>query len=195
MSQVGFLRYKRKDFGGLDDFLKTIELEVKPRVAALAPVDPANQAIFGHSFGGFAVLRALFVEPNAFRTFIIASPPIFWDHNTVLADQGKFAAAVNSGHAAPPVLVTMGGEESTPPELPASGRTVENARKLVTWLKTLHSSAGYTVEDYAVFDKTRHVYSPWPALSRGIAFAFPGNQSGAKTLQGARGQSTRKRLI
>jgi len=174
MQRQGFPKYKHDDFGGLDDFLKTIETEIKPRVAALAPIDSGNQAIFGHSFGGFAVLHALFVEPNAFRTFIIASPAIFWDNKIVLADEEKFAAAVKIGQASPRVLVAIGGEESTPPDLPASWAMVENGRDLVTWLKTLHGSPSYVVEDYAVFDKIGHVYTPWPALARGISFAFSG---------------------
>jgi ferri-bacillibactin esterase len=59
--------------GHVDEFLKTIESEVKLRAAALAPIDRANQAPVGHSFGVLAALHALFVEPNAFRAFIIAS--------------------------------------------------------------------------------------------------------------------------
>jgi hypothetical protein len=116
----------------------------------------------------------LLEEPNAFRTFIIASPAIFWDNKVILRDKEKFATAVNTGHASPRVLVAIGGEESTPPDLPASWGMVENGRDLVRWLKSLHGSAGYTVEDYAVFDKTGHVYTPWPALARGVSFAFSG---------------------
>lgn len=168
-------KYRMENFGGMDDFLKTIEAEVKPRVAALVPIDSGNQAIFGHSAGGSTVLHALFVEPDAFRTFIIASPAIFWDNKVVLADRDKFATAVNTGRAAPRILVTMGSEESGP-ELPARWAMVENGRDLVAWLKTLHGSSGYLVEDYAVFDKTSHVYSPWPALARGVAFAFAGGR-------------------
>jgi uncharacterized protein len=174
MSQQGLPKYRSKDFGGLDDFLKTIETEVKPRVAALVPIDLANQAIFGHSLGGFAALHALFVEPDAFRTFIIASPSIFWNNKAVLADKDKFAAAVNSGQASPRVLVAIGADESTPTELPSNWAMVGNGRDLVAWLKTLHGGPNYVVEDYAVFDKTTHAYSPWPALSRGISFAFSG---------------------
>jgi alpha-beta hydrolase superfamily lysophospholipase len=52
--------------GGVDDFLQVIEKEIKPRVAALVPVNAGNQALFGHSIGGLAVLRALFTEPMRF---------------------------------------------------------------------------------------------------------------------------------
>jgi len=60
----------------MDDFLKVIETDMKPRVFALAPVDRGNQTLFGHSFGGLTVLEALFREPGAFRTFVAASPSI-----------------------------------------------------------------------------------------------------------------------
>jgi predicted alpha/beta superfamily hydrolase len=178
---------KSENVGGLDDFLKTIETDVKPRVAALASVDSTNQALFGHSLGGLAVLHALFVEPNSFRTFIIASPSIWWNKKAVLADEATFMATVNAGRANPRVLITVGSEESTAPKRPASWkmdpaaieaamhrlRMVENVADLVEQLKALHASDGQIVEDYAVFDKQNHTISPWPALARGIPFAFP----------------------
>jgi predicted alpha/beta superfamily hydrolase len=175
-SHDGFPKWPKEHFGGLDDFLKIIETEVKPRVAALAPIDPDNQAIFGHSFGGYAVLHALFNEPNAFRTFIIASPALFWDNKHVLADREKFATAVKEGRASPRVLVTVGSEEK-PPAFPPDWAMIENGRALVTWLKSLHGSADYQVEDYAVFAGVSHSFSPWPALARGVSFAFAARQS------------------
>jgi predicted alpha/beta superfamily hydrolase len=176
MSRQGFPKWDSANFGGLDEFLKTIETEIKPRIAALAPIDPNNQAFFGHSFGGYAVLHALFVEPNAFHTFIIASPSIFWDNKEVLADRERFAAAVKAGRANPRVLVTMGSDER-PPDLPAGWSMIENGRELVTWLKTLHGQPGYEVADYAILDNTSHVFAPWPALARGVAFAFPARRT------------------
>ena len=86
----------------------------------------------------------------------------------------------------PRVLVTIGSTESTAPKVPASwgvdpadlealihrARMVENGSELVARLKALHGSAGYVVADYAVFDKESHATSPWPALVRGISYAF-----------------------
>jgi len=71
--------------GGLDEFLTILKSEVIPRVAGLVRIDDANQAIFGHSLGGLAVLHALFRDPNGFRTFIAASPSIWWSRRAVLA--------------------------------------------------------------------------------------------------------------
>ena len=174
-----------QNVGGLDDLLKIIEVDVKPRVAALTHIDAANQALFGHSFGGLAALHALFVEPNAFRSFIIASPSIAWNNKRVLADEDGFASTVNTGLAKPRVLITVGGEESTPEKFPASWgidnaaadaylrklRMVESANELVLRLQQLHGMWPYLVEG-AVFDRQGHSASAWSALARGISFAF-----------------------
>jgi hypothetical protein len=160
---------------------------VKPRVAALTHIDSANQVLFGDSHGGLAALHALFVEPSAFRTFIIGSPTtIWWNNKAVLADEAKFAATVSAGQASPRVLVTMGGLESTPLRFPPSwglnsnmaafihmARMVENADELVKRLKAVHGGPSYEVADYVVFDKLSHAISPWPALAWGVFFAFP----------------------
>src|SRR5262245_51135485 len=44
----------RSGGGGLDAFLRVIEDEVKPFVAARYRVDPAKQSIYGYSLGGLA---------------------------------------------------------------------------------------------------------------------------------------------
>jgi predicted alpha/beta superfamily hydrolase len=180
---------KSLNVGGIDAYLEMIEKDVKPRVARLIHIDAQNQAIFGHSLGGLTALHALLTEPNAFRTFIIASPSIWWNGKAVLHDKTRFETLITSGQAHPRVLVTMGSEESTPPqEVPASwgitsselaeelrkARMVANGSELVDWLKSLHGDPAYWVEDYAVFDGFTHGTSSWAALSRGVQFAFPG---------------------
>jgi predicted alpha/beta superfamily hydrolase len=180
------------DFGGLDDFVKTIETEVKPRLIAIAqtdhvPLDLNNQTLFGHSLGGLAVVDALFTEPKAFRTFVAASPSIWWANKAVLDKETAFKAEVASGAVAPRILITVGGEEETVPKLPpamaAQQATVEaevkmasmitNACALAGRLKALHGAAGYEVADCAVFPGQAHGISVWPAIGRAVSFAFP----------------------
>lgn len=187
----GIPKESSRNVGGLDDFLSMIETEVKPRVAAFTPINAANQALFGHSLGGLAALHALFVEPNAFRTFIIASPSIWWNNKAVLADEWKLVAAVKSRHAQPRVLVTVGSEEGTFVIAPGSSdadeaaaadyarkiRMIENVGDLVASLKALPGGPDYRV-DRAVFDNEGHSASAWAALSRGIPFAFADNVAG-----------------
>jgi predicted alpha/beta superfamily hydrolase len=177
--------YTSANVGGLDQLLKTIEVDVKPRVAALTTIDTSNQALFGHSLGGLAVLRALFTESQAFRTFIVASPSIWWNNRVVLKGEAAFVEAVKAGKATPRVLVTMGSEESTPPKTAIPGMDaktvaamiarssmVDNAGQLTARLKAVKGAAGYEVGDYAVFADQGHGISVWPAIGRAVEFAF-----------------------
>ena len=158
------------------------------------PVNSADQALFGYSIAGLAVLRALFTEPTAFRTFIAASPSIWWDADAVLAGERKFAQAVQSGQASPRVLITAGADEpdspnppqsfiaSLPPDQAASlgvyvrmasqwSGMVSGARDLAARLEGLHGSAGYTVK-FVAFDGEGHASVQPSALNRGMHFAF-----------------------
>jgi predicted alpha/beta superfamily hydrolase len=174
------------DVGGLDDFLKVIEAEIKPRVRELAPVDISNQVLFGHSLGGLASLHALFVEPDAFCTFIVASPSIWWNERSVLASEPSFTASVNSGQARPRALFTVGALEDEPPahldpplvvtaetaKFFARTQMVQNGRELVDRLKALKGEPPFEVADYLVFAGQGHGVSAWSALAAAIVFAF-----------------------
>jgi predicted alpha/beta superfamily hydrolase len=67
-------------YGGGDAFLRVIEEEVKPFVAARYKVDSIQQIIYGKSLGGLIVLRSMFRNPTSFSTYIAASPAIWHNH-------------------------------------------------------------------------------------------------------------------
>ena len=162
--------YTREDIGGVDDFLKTIEVEVKPRVYALADathlqVNRGDQTLFGHSLGGLAAVEALFTEPQAFRTFVAASPSINWVDRKVLQKADAFEAQVKSGKITPRILFTVGANEP--------GQMVGDACELAGRLKAVRGAAGYEVADCAVFAGQEHGLAPWPAIGRAVSFAFP----------------------
>jgi ferri-bacillibactin esterase len=180
--------------GDVDAFLQVIEREIKPKVEALVPIDRNNQALFGHSTGGLAVVRALFTEPNAFRTFIAAIPSLWYDGATVLQGEKRFAAAVTSGQAAPRVLVTVGALEPdnlgpnkddlakfTPEQraaivpyakmLASWPGMISGARNLAAQLRALNGKPGYDVE-FELFPGQNHPNSVYPAIHRALQFAF-----------------------
>jgi uncharacterized protein len=184
----------REDKGHVDAFLSVIEKEIKPKVAAIAPIDKSNQALFGHSLGGLAVIRALFTEPNAFRSFVAASPSLWYDGGAIFDGEKKFAAAVKSGAAAPRILITNGALEvdnTSPPrdyiatlqgsqraEMVAYAKMRDGwpgmktgARALVTRLKALSGKPGYTVNYMLIADED-HDPSAFVAIGRAITFAF-----------------------
>jgi len=182
----GLFAPKVQDVGGLSDFLTVLKSEVMPHVASVVEVDAQNQAIFGHSLGGLAVLHALFSDPNAFRTFIAASPSIWWNDRAVLAGEAAFSAAVRVGSASPRVLITMGGDEDVEPALPpelnvdssavvravARHRMVGNARELTVRLQELSGTSFYQVADYLVFPQLGHSLAAWPSIAYAIQFVL-----------------------
>jgi len=90
--------------GGAGQFLAFIEDELKPWVASRTRIDPSRQALCGHSFGGLFALYALFTRPLSFRTFIAASPAIYWEDRAIDRFLEAFEAAVPHGLTADMIL-------------------------------------------------------------------------------------------
>jgi predicted alpha/beta superfamily hydrolase len=170
--------------GGIDAFLEMIEIEIKPRIAALAAIDEGGSALFGHSLGGLAVLHCLFTRTAMFRNYIAASPSIWWADSAVLQGEKSLEAALARGDVNARILVTMGADESTPLRLPPGrdpaeafallryAAMVENGRALVERLSAKAKAPGFEVAGYAVFEHQGHGISVWPAIGRAVEFAF-----------------------
>lgn len=77
--------------GGADAFLELITRQAMPRVAALAPVDPARQALWGHSYGGVFVLHVLFTRPQAFAEYGAADPSLWWGDGQLSREEAAAA--------------------------------------------------------------------------------------------------------
>ncbi|QKD06768.1 alpha/beta hydrolase [Mesorhizobium loti] len=90
--------------GGAGQFLTFIEDELKPWVASRTRIDEKRQALYGHSFGGLFALYALFTRPHSFRTFIAASPAIYWEDRAIDRFLETFEAAVPDGLTANVIL-------------------------------------------------------------------------------------------
>ncbi|MCG5236921.1 alpha/beta hydrolase [Xanthobacter oligotrophicus] len=83
--------------GGADAFLAFIEDELKPAIAASFKVNPARQALMGHSFGGLFTLHVLFTQPEAFSTYVAASPSVWWANGAIAQEEAAFARHL-AGH-------------------------------------------------------------------------------------------------
>lgn len=95
--------------GGADAFLDLIERRIRPAVAARVPLDPNQQTLWGHSFGGVFVMHALFTRTGAFQTYAAGSPSMWWHNGHIERESMRFAAH-NAGNPAR-VLIHLGGEE------------------------------------------------------------------------------------
>lgn len=100
-------------YGKMDDYLDMLDQEIKPRVADIAPIDPQDQTLMGHSLGGLTTLHALFRRTASFQHFVAIAPSIWWNAREVLDHEAAFVERVRRGEVRARALVSVGGLEST----------------------------------------------------------------------------------
>jgi predicted alpha/beta superfamily hydrolase len=184
-------------FGGAAPFLEFLRHDLRDAIANAYPINTHRQTLFGHSLGGYFVLHALFVAPDAFAAYVAASPAIWWDDKSLRAEESAFTARTRSGTQTD-VLITVGGLEqelgaadtalmtkmySMSPaafggatleqalahirESQAKNRMIDNARETADRLK----ASGMPVS-FVVFDGDNHRTEVPSALSRTLPLAL-----------------------
>ena len=161
--------------GGGDEFIRVLLEEIKPLVESQYHVDKGRQIIYGKSFGGLLVLHLLLVHPEAFQTYIAASPAIHWDNSSVLAGEKDFLQKIKTNNLQLKVLITSASEEQyrgSDPKLQAEDvyRMVDNASELASRLaKASPQNLSVT---YAIFPDETHNSVSLAALGRALYFAL-----------------------
>ncbi|WP_313025284.1 alpha/beta hydrolase [Pseudomonas lopnurensis] len=100
---------RRRPAGGAAQFLELIETRIKPQVEARQPVDRRRQGLWGHSYGGAFVLDTLFTRPQAFQSYIAASPSLWWQSGLLLQIEQRLPT-----DTAARLLILRGGDEARP---------------------------------------------------------------------------------
>jgi len=174
------------DYGGADQFHRFMMEELRPRIAAAYSVDAADQSLIGYSFGGLFALNVLFRHPDAYRTYVLGSPSIWWNDREVLKGEKGFAAQVRAGTVTPRILITSDQWEQDPasPDIPKDGpqrdvalkemsgaRMVDNARELANRLAALRGPKDYKVR-YVFFPEETHLTGMPASGIRGLVFAL-----------------------
>lgn len=180
---IASMKAKASDFGGIDAYLRVLDEEVKPRVAASVALDPGDSVLMGHSLGGLTALHALFRRPRSFRQYVAVSPSIWWDDGAVLGHERGFAEQAARGEVDARLLLTVGALESTHrhvPGLPADEATmramaegcrmVENTVELGARLAAL-DAPGLVVET-VVHAGDDHNTVPPAGIARGVMFSM-----------------------
>lgn len=69
--------------GGSEDFIEFIEKEVKPLIESSYPTLP-HSTLIGQSLGGLLATEILLKKPDLFDDYIIVSPSLWWDNESLL---------------------------------------------------------------------------------------------------------------
>ena len=175
-----------EDYGGSELFSRFLVEELRPGIASAYAVSASNQTLYGHSWGGLFTLTVLFKHPASFRTFVASSPSIWWNKRSVLSDEPNFAQRIETGEAAPRVLITVGSAEQDVPEtlppgmtraqverLLSESRMVDNARELAARLQQVEGGPGYVVRFHA-FEGENHLTATSASIGRALTFALEG---------------------
>jgi predicted alpha/beta superfamily hydrolase len=170
---------RQRDFlpPGSDAFLDLLQAEILPAISDCVPCDPARRAIFGHSFSGLLVLRALFSRPLLFSRYVAASPSLWWNDREALGDADHFLANPPPEASRLRLLLTAGGLESDDPMADEARRAKLRERALRANIQELArrlavlGPRGPTV-DIAEFPGENHASVIPAAVSRALRFAL-----------------------
>lgn len=119
--------------GGVDAFLDLLEQRMRPMVAGVAAVDPHRQTLWGHSYGGLAVLHTLFTRPGMFSGYAAASPSLWWNDGAILREASGLQQRLGESH--PRLLLMRGTDEPANPREPVEGDAERPMRGLVSDLE------------------------------------------------------------
>ncbi|MFJ2985783.1 MULTISPECIES: alpha/beta hydrolase [unclassified Pseudomonas] len=114
--------------GGVDAFLDLLTQRMRPMVAGVAPINQHQQTLWGHSYGGLAVLHALFTRPGAFSHYAAASPSLWWHDGAIVREAQGLQQRM--GNSRPTLLLMRGGDEPAHPRAEVKGDVQRPAREL-----------------------------------------------------------------
>jgi len=114
--------------GGVDAFFDLLTQRMRPMVAGVAPIDLQRQTLWGHSYGGLAVLHALFTRPGAFSDYAAASPSLWWHDGVIVAEAQGLQGRL--GDHRPTLMLMRGSDEPANPRAQVKGDVERPAREL-----------------------------------------------------------------
>lgn len=153
--------------GGAEDFFGFLETTVKPTVGRIVAIDPARQALFGHSYGGLFTLYAATTHPDAYAAYAAASPSLWWNGEAMMradlrplvsAHPKMLVTAAEYDQADDPLTERPGHQEKL-----QERRMVDNARRFAARL----SEAGLPTEA-VVFPGESHGSVVPAAIARAV---------------------------
>lgn len=93
--------------GGSEKFIRFLDTELKPYVQQHFRTNDTTTLV-GQSLGGLLATEILLKHPAMFNNYIIVSPSLWWDRESLLKQAGKLLATTGSAQAN--VFLTVGKE-------------------------------------------------------------------------------------
>ena len=151
--------------GGAPAFLRFLEDELKPFIAAHYPIDAADQTLTGMSLGGLFTLYAFFAAPQNFARYAAFSPSLWWDKRSLFANEAALAARTRDVTAR--LFLSVGDKEED-----ADGiyRMVSNLQAMKDTLAG-RNYPGLKLS-HTVFGEETHMSVYPAAFSRGLRALF-----------------------
>ncbi len=84
--------YKEYPSGKRDQFEAFLMRKLRPEISRRYDVNPLRESLYGHSLGGLFALHMVYTSPGTFHAVIAASPTIWWDDQSILAEERDFRA-------------------------------------------------------------------------------------------------------
>jgi uncharacterized protein len=153
--------YRPTPTGGAQNFLIFLEDELIPFIDNNYKTDPGERAINGYSIGGLFGLYTLFTKPEIFNRYIIGSPSLTWDNNSIYNYEENSSEKI--GEKKIGVFISVGSEES-------DEKYFNPIDKLVTQIQERNYS-GLKLEA-KVFDASTHLMGPPESLTHGLISVF-----------------------
>jgi len=169
--------------GGAEAFLVFLADTLKPEIAARYPeTGGGEQILFGHSLGGLFAAHALLTRPDAFSSFVVSSPSLWWDGFSIFQKLPAFRERLAS-LSPPRVFVDVGGKEQDPPTSvpPGLGVTLEEAQAQIRAARMVDaakefadalSEAGVANLRHIAFAEEDHTSVAPSAMIHGMRFAL-----------------------
>lgn len=153
--------YRPTKAGDAEKFLKFLYEELIPSIDINYRTVPGDRTINGYSIGGLLGLYSLFTKPEIFNRYIVGSPSLSWDNNSIFNYEENSKDKISDKQIK--IFISVGSEES-------DEKYFEPIDKLVTQIQERNYS-GVKLEA-KVFDGSTHLKGPPESLTHGLISVF-----------------------
>lgn len=157
---------RKRDFrpvpkGGAENFLKFLKDELIPYIDSAYKTIPDDRTIYGYSLAGLFSLYSLFTQPEIFNRYIVGSPYLIWNNNSVFGYEENSVQKING--LSLKLFISVGSEE--PEE-----KYFNPIDSLVARIQ-LRNYDGLKI-DTKVFEGSDHLTGPAEAITFGLLSVF-----------------------